>query len=179
MIKLTNHEASKVLAAATKGVRAAFARYGRSDRNDDVLDLAQTAMINVIEKFDSTKSANVEGFAYRIGYNEALDCLRGAAGTMAVTRGAREGFSLNHESGEDGEETDMLDSSIECADQSPLVDAQMERNEFLTDLHEAINDLPEGQREVIKASLAGDDHLDGARRVAKTRAIKALREMLA
>lgn len=163
---LTNEQARSALKAAEHGVRNAV----NGIKPHDVVDLCQTAMCTVIEKFDATRNDNLDGFAYRVAYNLALDWLRGASGTMAVTHRSNEHSAVTV----DDEGTEH---AADFADDAPSAAERMVRAEFTAELQAAIAELSDSERDAIEAFMAGES-LTGTQRVAKHRAVASLRKIL-
>lgn len=168
-MNLTNAQATAALKAATKGINAAFAASGRFVDPDTALDLAQESICNLIASFDPAKATanGVDGLAYVIGKREAMDYLRGRVSGGAQRR--HDGEDSITVADEDGNPTDL-----EIASPWPSAFDQYAALQRDTALNAEISALPESQKRALRATIADEDHSDGANRVAKMRAIDTI-----
>lgn len=163
---LTNAQAREVLTAASKGIHAAFRGVGRMCDEDTAMELANDSVCKLLTSNFNPSEGKIEGFAYIIGRNEALDYLRGR-----VHAGARHRNESSMGVSED-DEGNVRDVEIP-SDQPDAFDALaiMERDTWL---REEIDCLSPVQRNALLTVMDSDDNIDGKTRINKMRAIDAI-----
>lgn len=165
-LTLTNTQAREVLTAATKGIHAAFRGVGRSVDDDTVMELANETIVRLLTSNFDASQGKIEGFAYIIGKNEAIDYLRGR-----VHAGARHKNESSMMVTED-DEGNVTHVDI-AADQPDAFDrlAVMQRDAWL---REEIDSLTPSQRNALLTVMDTDDCIDGKTRINKMRAIDTI-----
>jgi DNA-directed RNA polymerase specialized sigma24 family protein len=169
MMQMTNAQAKDALKSATLGINAAFASVGRHADDDTSLDLAQEAICNVLASFDPAKatSSGINGYAYRTGYNEALDYLRGRVSGGSQKRRDNEDSLTTVDS--DGDVTDL-----EIASPWPNAEDVLAASERYALLDAEIADLTPAQRTALAMTMNDDAELDNKQRQNKFRAIETI-----
>jgi len=138
----TTHDGARALEAFLVGVERRAFRIAQIalSHEADALDVVQDAMLQLSTRYASRPAEEWKPLFYRILQNRIRDVQRRRSVRNRV-------MALMPWRGED--EDDEIDPIAQAVDKSPLPPSQLEGDEMLQALEQALNELPQRQREAF------------------------------
>jgi RNA polymerase sigma-70 factor (ECF subfamily) len=141
-LRETTHDGARALDSFLMGVERRAFRIAQIalSHEADALDVVQDAMLQLSTRYASRPAEEWKPLFYRILQNRIRDVQRRRSVRNRV-------MALMPWRGED--EDDEIDPIAQAVDKSPLPPSQLEGDEMLQALEQALNELPQRQREAF------------------------------